>query len=181
MHQFNKRGEELPDFYRRRSRKTRSHVCAIIKEADELGCFPRVTRKRERNGERADRSRREARDSDLITLQNIDDEIRDRRKGSENKVKSRREEPNGTKAPRAVKEEEVEVESEDGARRQCSLSSTSDSQDGVGRVEKRKAKRAIRSRTRDRNEKREELQEVDQFDEINNLEMQLINHRVGVF
>lgn len=104
----------------------------------------------------------------------------DRRKGSEKEVKNKRKEPNGTKGPRAVKSEEIAVESEDEAERQCSLSSISDSQDDVRQVEKRKVKRASRSRTRGEHEKRE-LHEVDPLAEIRNLEMQrsmLINHAI---
>ena len=98
--------------------KVRRHICAIIKEAEELGCCRTETRKRGRNGERTDRNRREARDNDLITLQKIGDDMIDRRKGSGKEVKNQRKEPNSTKGPRAVKSEEVSPTSEDETERQ---------------------------------------------------------------
>ena len=91
----------------------------------------------------------------LITLQSIDDEKRDLRKGSEKEVKSTRKEPNGKKCPNTMKEEKSEVESDDATRRHRSLSSSSDSQDDVRQIARRKTSRASRSRARDRNEVRE--------------------------
>lgn len=72
--------------------KARMQICEIVLETEELGGCPEATRKRQRDGECADRYRREAINSDLITLQYVDDEIRDKRKGSEEEVKSRSEE-----------------------------------------------------------------------------------------
>ena len=68
--------------------KARRQICAIVLEAEELGSSPRTTRNRQRDGEKAGRYRREARNYDLITLQYVDDEMRDIRKGSEKEVKA---------------------------------------------------------------------------------------------